>query len=65
MSYTELSILFIVLIVLSIWILSEIILFRCIKKSKNYNSIWLVLNIVLPIIGFIIYKLTHKNIDKK
>lgn len=65
MSYTELIILFIVLIVLSIWILSELMLFRCIKKSKNYNSLWLVLNIVLPIIGFIIYKLTHKNIDKQ
>ena len=53
-------VLFLLLILLS-WIISEIILVQSIKNSKNDDSIWLVINIFLPIFGCVIYKLTHKT----
>ena len=60
MSYIELFI----IMVMSIWIISEIILFKSIKKSGNYNYIWLIINIILPIIPCIIYKLIY-NVNNK
>ena len=46
-----------------VWIISEIILAKSIKKSKKDDSIWLAINIILPVVGCIIYKLTHKTIS--
>ena len=62
MSYIEL----ILILMISIWVISEIILFKSIKKSGKNNYIWLIINIILPIIPCIIYKLTHNvsNIKK-
>lgn len=47
------------------WIISEIVIFKSIKKSKKDDSIWLAINILLPIVGCIIYKLTHKKINEQ
>ena len=47
--------------ILCIWIISEIILAKSIKKSKNDDSIWLVVNILAPVVGCIIYLLTHNT----
>lgn len=52
---------FIEIIIIGIWIVSEIILYKSIKKSKTDDSVWLVLNIFLPVIACIIYKLTHRT----
>ena len=46
------------------WIISEIVIFKSIKKSKKDDSIWLAINIILPIVGCIIYKLTYKSINE-
>ena len=59
MSYIELIIKLIVILFISIWGLSEVLLFKSIVKSKKDSSIWLLLNILLPIAGYIIYRLTH------
>ena len=54
----------IIILVFSIWVVSEIILANSIKKSKKDDSIWLAINILLPVVGCIIYKLTHKTIGE-
>lgn len=64
MSYIELIIILIVILFISIWALSEVLLFKSITKSKKDSSIWLVLNIILPVVGYVIYKLTH-NVSKE
>ena len=62
MNSTYVSEIFLVetMVVIGIWLLSEIILFKSIKKSKKDDSVWLVLNFFLPVIACLIYKLTHR-----
>ena len=40
-------------------------IYKSIKNGKNDESIWLVMNILLPIVGCIVYKLTHKKINEQ
>lgn len=61
---SEVIILLFVALFIAVWIISEVIIARSIKNRKNDESIWLAINIMLPIIGCIIYKLTHKTINE-
>lgn len=58
MSIVELVILLVLLLLLCLWIVSEVILFKSVKKKKA-SYIWLAINILLPIIGFVIYRLIY------
>lgn len=55
----------IIFIFLIVWIISEVMIYKSIKNGKNDESIWLVMNILLPIVGCIVYKLTHKKINEQ
>lgn len=57
---TEIIILFTILFIV-VWIISEVIIAKDIKNSEDNESIWLVVNVLLPIIGCVIYKLTHRT----
>ncbi len=45
----------VVFIFLVVWIISEVMIYKSIKNRKNDESIWLVMNILLPIVGCIVY----------
>jgi hypothetical protein len=44
-----------------VWIISEVVIVKSIKNRPKDESIWLAINIILPIVGCIIYKLSHGN----
>ncbi|MBE5936258.1 MAG: hypothetical protein E7262_10850 [Lachnospiraceae bacterium] len=52
------------LLIIALWGVSELVLYNAIKKSKTDDTIWLVLNIILPVLPCIIYKLTHRTTVK-
>lgn len=48
------------LIILGLFVVSEVVLAISINKSKKDDSIWLAINILLPVVGCIIFMLTHR-----
>ena len=56
------SIIFI--LILGLWIITEIFLLKEIRQKNGEDSIWLAINILLPVIGYILYKLSHIKEEK-
>ena len=52
------------IIMISLFIVSEVILAIRIKKSQKDDSIWLAINFVIPVIGCLIYVVTHKPVKE-
>ena len=48
-----------------VWVISEVVIVKSIKNRNKDESIWLAINIILPIVGCIIYKLSHRKIKDK
>ena len=57
------SVLILVILVV-VWGVSEVMLAKCTKNSKQGATIWLVINIILPVVGYILYKLSHIKEEK-
>ncbi len=55
----------VVLIFIVAWIISEMIIVKSIKNEKKDESLWLAVNIILPIVGCIIYKLSHRQTSEQ
>ena len=49
------------IMILGMIVVTEMLLLKEIKKSDKDDSIWLAINIILPILGYVLYKLSHKN----
>lgn len=60
---TVLPIMYILMILA--WFVTEFILLKEVRKNNGKDAIWLAINIILPNIGFIIYKLSQKSVDNK
>ena len=54
----------IVAVLFVLWLITEILLLKDVRKSDKDVSIWLAINIILPFVGYILYKLSHKKVEK-
>ncbi|MBE5935641.1 MAG: hypothetical protein E7262_07610 [Lachnospiraceae bacterium] len=49
-----------IVISLGLWILTEMYIYKSEKNSENKN-VWLIVNVILPIMGFVIYMFLKKG----
>jgi hypothetical protein len=55
----------IVAVLFVVWLITEILLLKDVRKSDKDVSIWLAINVLLPFIGYILYKLSHTKVEKR